>query len=627
MFKLYRKLKPLDWILLALILGFTVLQVYCTMTMIDYVSGIMTAVTYLNYHNNPGDLGKDVVALIESLGGFEGISALRVGGLTPLVGAETAQLLYSISVASTAQIWWNGGMIVLMAVSIAAVQAAISVLASKVAADQATSLRTMLTRKCASFSLRETNSFSTASLITRSTNDIQQVQIANIMLIRMVLAAPITAIWAIVKIQASSTELTLATAACIVVLLVAVLSIMLTVLPRFQKMQKLIDKLNGVTRENLTGIRVVHAYNAEKYQEEKSEKANRDLTKANLFTGEVMALLSPFMQLIMNGLTLAIYWIGASLINAGTIDYATVTAFMMLGSQIIMSFMMLLMMFVLWPRASVSAKRINEVLETSCSIRDPEVEILPREEGTVVFDDVSFRYPDATENVVEHISFRAKKGDTVAFIGPTGSGKSSLVNLVLRLYDVTEGHVYVDGVDVRDMKQSTLRKLFGYVPQKGFLFSGTVRENVGLGEEKSLGDEECNRALSIAAADFVQDMDGGLDAKIDQGGKNVSGGQKQRLCIARAVAAHPEIYVFDDSFSALDYKTDRKVRDNLKEKEAGATKLIVAQRIGTIMDADTIVVLQDGKAVGVGTHRELLANCPLYRDIALSQLSKEELGL
>ena len=627
MFKLYKRLSGLDYFLLFLILGFTILQVYCTMTMTDYVSGIISAITYLNYHNNPAAMGEEVLKLVNSFGGLEAIGNLGLEGATGLLGPEVGPMLYKVAVASINDIWWNGGMIVLMAVSIAAVQALISVLASKIAADQATNLRTELTRKCASFSLAETNAFSTASLITRTTNDIQQVQIANIMLIRMILAAPITAIWAVVKIQASSLELTFATAVAIAVLLVFVIAIMLLVMPRFKLMQKLIDRLNGVTRENLTGIRVVHAYNAEEYQEEKSLKANEALTKANLFTGEVMALMSPAMSLVMNGLTLAIYWIGALLINQGTIDYATVTAFMMLGSQIIMSFMMLLMLFVLWPRAEVSAKRINEVLEAESSILDPVRETLPKEKGTVEFKDVSFRYPDAAEYVLEHISFKAKQGDTVAFIGPTGSGKSSLVNLAFRLYDVTDGEVLVDGVNVKDMKQSTLRGLFGYVPQKGFLFKGTVRENVGLGQERPLNDGECQRALDISGSDFIKDMEGGLEAQIVQGGKNVSGGQKQRLCIARAVALHPEIYVFDDSFSALDFKTDRMVRENLAREEKEATKLIVAQRIGTIMDADTIVVLKEGKAVGVGTHKELLQNCPLYREIALSQLSKEELGL
>ncbi len=627
MFRLYKRLRPLDWFLLALILGLTILQVYCTMSMTDRISGIVTAITNLNYRNNPESLGTDFAALVESLGGFDAIAEMGESALVSAYGSTMGSLLYTYATATTSQIWWEGGMMVLLALGIFLVQGIISVFASRIAADQATSLRTALVSRCSSYGPAETNAFSTASLITRTTNDIQQVQIANIMLIRMVLAAPITAIWAIVKIQASSSQLTLVSAIAILALVVVVLAIMLTVIPRFKKMQKFIDKLNGVTRENLTGIRVVHAYNAEGYQEEKSEKANDDLTKANLFTGEVMALMSPAMTLIMNGLTLAIYWVGATLIDAGSIDYATVTSFMMLGTQIIMSFMMLLMMFVLWPRASVSARRINEVLGTLPSITDPEVEEPLKEKGTIEFRDVSFCYPDAAENVIEHISFKANKGDTVAFIGPTGSGKSSLIQLSLRLYDVTEGAVLVDGVDVRNMKQSTLKKLFGYVPQRAFLFHGTVRDNVGLGREEPLTDEECERALKIASADFVKNMEGGIDANIAQGGKNVSGGQKQRLCIARAVANKPEIYVFDDSFSALDYKTDRKIRDNLAAEEKDATKLIVAQRIGTIMDADKIVVLKDGKAVGIGTHKELLKTCPLYRDIALSQLSKEELGL
>ena len=376
-----------------------------------------------------------------------------------------------------------------------------------------------------------------------------------------------------------------------------------------------------------SGIRVIRAYNAEDYQEKKFEAANETITKAQLFTGRMMSMMWPVMILIMNGISLAIYWLGASLINKGETDYATVAAFMQLASQIIMAFMMLMMMFVILPRAQVSAKRINEVLATPLSVCDPEEELPLTEEGTVEFKDVSFEYSDSDEKVIQNISFKANKGETVAFIGSTGSGKSTLINLVPRFFDATEGQVLVDGVDVKNLKQSTLRRLIGYVPQKGVLFSGTVKSNIAFGAPE-ISDEEIISAAKIAEADgFITEMEKGYDSEISQGGKNVSGGQKQRLSIARAVAVKPEIFIFDDSFSALDYKTDKQVRANLKEAVAGATKLIVAQRIGTIMDADKIIVLDSGKAVGCGTHEQLLKDCKVYREIALSQLSEEELGL
>ena len=402
---------------------------------------------------------------------------------------------------------------------------------------------------------------------------------------------------------------------------------MAAVLPKFKVSQRYIDRINGITRENLSGIRVVHAYNAEGYQEEKFKKANDDLTKLNLFTGRVIGLISPIMIILMDGITLAIYWLGAILINEGTMNYAEISSFTMLATQIIMSFMMLLMMFVMWPRASVSAKRLNEVLDTKPSIVDPANPVAPEKLGTVEFKDVTFYYPDGEEPALSSISFKANKGDTVAIIGPTGCGKTTLVNLLPRLYDVSEGEVLVDGVNVKEYSQHELRSRIGFVPQRGLLFSGTVRSNIAFGE-KEISDEEVKEAAKIACADsFIVDMEGEYDAPIAQGGTNVSGGQRQRLCIARAVATKPEIYVFDDSFSALDFKTDLQVRTNIKEHAAGATRIIVAQRIGTIMDADLILVLNEGKVVGAGKHQELLRNCPEYRDIALSQLSKEELGL
>ncbi|HIR39552.1 MAG TPA: ABC transporter ATP-binding protein [Candidatus Coproplasma stercoripullorum] len=579
MLKLYKNLKALDWLLVALIVGITVAQVYFTMELTDQISAIVGA--------------------IQSV---------------------------SLGLGSTADIWREGGIMLAFAACSALCQVASGIAASFVASRLSATLRSKVYAKVESFSIAEINKFSTASLITRTTNDIQQVHMANILTLRMLIYAPIMAIWAICKINASSGELTLATAVAVVILIICIAAIMLAVMPKFKLMQKLTDRLNGVTRENLTGLRVVRAYNAESYQEKKFSKANDAFTNTQLFTGRVMALMSPLMMLVMNGLTLAIYWIGASLMNAGQIEYQTIVSFMTLASQVIMAFLMLLMMFILLPRAQVAAKRINEVLETPLSISDPETEEQPSEVGTVEFRDVSFRYPDADADVFEHISFRAEKGQTIAFIGSTGSGKSTLINLVPRFYDATEGEVLVDGVNVKNLKQSTLRSKIGYVPQKGVLFSGTVAENIGFGGVSDM--DAIEEAARIAEADgFINEMQGGYASMISQGGKNVSGGQKQRLSIARAVALRPEIMIFDDSFSALDYKTDKKVRENLKEHLSGATNLIVAQRIGTIMDADKIIVLDQGKAVGEGTHKELLENCPVYREIALSQLSKEELGL
>lgn len=625
MFKLYKKLRPIDWVLLLGLVGLTVFQVYCTMTLVDYMKNVIQAITYLDYHNNPSKLPNEMIALIENLGGWANISVetLAAFGIT----GDSASMLLNIAKATTGGIWKNGAMMLAFAFGCAAAQGVIGFIASYVSANLSTNIRSSVYKKVGSFSVAETDKFSTPSLITRTTNDIQQVQVANIMMLRMAVAAPITAIWAICKISATSMQLTLATAVAVVLLVVGLIAIMLAVMPKFKSMQKLTDKLNGVSRENLTGIRVVRAYNAEGYQEKKFEKANADITKTQLFTGRVMALMSPMMTLIMNGITLALYWIGSSLINKGSTDYATVTSFMTLSSQIIMSFMMLLMMFVLLPRAQVSAERINAVLETDVSVKEPETDALRTEIGTVEFKNVSFSYPDSDEAVIKNISFKANKGETVAFIGSTGSGKSTLINLVPRFFDATEGQILIDGTDVRNIKQATLSRLIGYVPQKGTLFTGTVKENIAFGNP-GLTDKEIEDAAKVAEAhEFVSAMEKGYNSEISQGGKNVSGGQKQRLSIARAVAMKPEIFIFDDSFSALDYKTDKKVRENLKTEAAGATKLIVAQRIGTIMDADQIIVLDSGEPVGIGTHQELLQACPVYREIALSQLSKEELGL
>lgn len=627
MFKLYKKLRPIDWVLLIVLVGLTVLQVYCTMLLVDYTKDIIQSITLLDYFNHPEKLDEAgaLAALIGSLGGWGNVTAeaLAAAGVE---GSKAGELM-KIASASTGDIWRSGGLMLAVALGSAAAQCAVGLIASYVSAGLSTNIRSAVYKKVDSFSASEVDKFSTPSLITRTTNDVQQVQIANIMMLRMVVAAPITAVWAICKIRATSMKLTWATIVAVVLTLACITAIMIVVMPKFKSMQKLTDKLNGVSRENLTGIRVVRAYNAEGYQEEKFEKANVAITKTQLFTGRVMALMSPIMTLIMNGISLALYWIGASLINKGATDFPTISSFMMLASQIIMAFMMLMMMFVLLPRAQVSAERINRVLGTEVSVKDPETDAERTETGTVEFKNVTFRYPDSDEAVIKNISFRANKGDTVAFIGSTGSGKSTLINLVPRFFDVTEGQILIDGVDVREIKQKTLRHIIGYVPQKGVLFTGTVKENIAFGNP-ALSDEEIVAAAKVAEADdFVSRMEKGYESDISQGGKNVSGGQKQRLSIARAVAMKPEIFIFDDSFSALDYKTDKKVRENLREAAAGTTKLIVAQRIGTIMDADKIVVLDSGDAVGVGTHKELLETCPVYREIALSQLSKEELGL
>ena len=616
MFKLYKNLKPKDWFLICLLMGLTVLQVYFTMTLVDQVQAIIKAITYLDYHNHPEKLGEAFSQLVAATG-WSGISADRLIAMG--IPSETAAMITSIGAASVGDIWKCGGMMLVYALLSALTQMVVGFIASYVASSLTTTIRSELYAKI--------NEFSTASLITRATNDVQQVQIANVMALRMVIAAPVTAIWAIVKIQATSMELMTAVIAAVIILVVCIACIMAAVLPTFKKMQKLTDELNGVTRENLTGIRIVKAYNAEEYVEDKFEKVNKEISLKQRFSSRVMGLMSPAMTLVMNGVSLAIYWIGAYLINKGSTDYATVTSFMMLSSQIIMSFMMLMMMFVLFPRAQVSAGRINKVLESKSDIFDPEKEKTTEKVGEIEFDNVSFGYTNGEEDVIRNISFKAKKGETVAFIGATGSGKTTLVNLIPRFFDATKGTVKIDGVDVRDMNQETIRKKVAVVPQKGLLFSGTVKDNIAF-SNPDMPFEKIERAAKIAEADgFINEMPDKYDAPISQGGKNVSGGQRQRLCIARAVAADAEIIVFDDSFSALDYKTDRKVRENLAEEAKDVTKVVVAQRIGTIMDADLIIVLDDGKAAGIGKHEELLKNCSVYREIALSQLSKEELGL
>ena len=471
--------------------------------------------------------------------------------------------------------------------------------------------------------------------MTRSTNDITQVQLLITMGLQMIIKAPIMVVWAVTKIAGKGLEWSLATGVTVLIMIAVIAVLMTLVMPKFRKMQTLTDNLTRVTRENLTGLRVVRAYNAEPYQEAKFEVANAELTETQLFTNRGMAIMMPIITTLMSGLTLAIYWIGATLINnAGMMDRLTLFSNMVVFSayamQVIMSFMMLVMIFVLWPRASVSAKRINEVLETEPSILDgTRVDGEAGKTGEIEFRDVSFRYPGAADDVLCGINFTAKQGEIVAFIGSTGSGKTTLVNLIPRFYDATSGEVLVDGVNVKDYTQDALHNKVGYVPQKAVSFRGTVASNIAYGEngKECPSDDEIQTAMRIAqGADFVEQMDGQYEAEVAQGGSNLSGGQKQRLAIARAVARKPEIYIFDDSFSALDYKTDRALRSALRRETAGVTSLIVAQRIGTILDADQIIVLNDGQIVGKGTHKELLKTCDVYQEIAMSQLSEEELS-
>ena len=506
--------------------------------------------------------------------------------------------------------------------------------AAKIAAGFSKRLRSMLFKKVSDFSMEEINGFSTSSLITRSTNDVTQVQMLIAMGLQVMIKGPILAVWAVCKILGKSWQWTAVTGGAVLVLFIIIGIALIFAFPKFKVIQTYTDNLNRVTRENLMGIRVVRAYNAEGYQQKKFEKANEDLTYTHLFTGRVMSIMSPGMQLIMSGLSLAIYWIGAHLINAAAMNdkidlFSDMVVFSSYAIQVVMAFTMMVMIFIMAPRASVAAKRINEVLETKPNIVNGNLKSASKDiKGEVEFKNVSFKYPDAADYILKNISFKAKRGQTVAFIGSTGSGKSTLVNLIPRFYDATEGEVLIDGVNVKEYNLESLYNKLGYVSQKTVMFSGTVSSNVAYGEN-GLGEyseEAVKRAVSIAqASDFVEGMENQYEAAVAQGGANLSGGQKQRLSIARAVCRKPEIYIFDDSFSALDYKTDRVLRSVLKKETADTTSIIVAQRIGTIKDADMIIVLDEGKIAGRGTHEELMKTCDIYRQIALSQLSKEEL--
>ncbi|MCL2163448.1 MAG: ABC transporter ATP-binding protein/permease [Oscillospiraceae bacterium] len=591
MLKIFKYLKPKEWLMAGISLVFIVAQVWLELRMPEYMQKITT-----------------------------------------LVQTEGSEM---------SEIWITGGYMLLCALGSLAGAILVGFFAARIAASFSQRLRSLLFNKVDSFSMEEINRFSTSSLITRSTNDITQVQMLITMGLQMVIKAPILAVWAVTKILGKGFEWTMVTGGAVLILVVLVTFMLIFVMPKFRKMQTLTDNITRVTRENLTGLRVVRAYNAEGYQEKKFETANKELTDTFQFTVRAMAIMIPVITMIMSGLSLVIYWIGAYMIDAAGMAvtaagvpervevFSNMIVFSQYAIQVIMSFMMMVMMLIMMPRASVSAKRINEVLDTKSTIIDGSVTAgKPGLVGEVEFRNVSFKYPGAADYVLEDISFTAKKGETVAFIGSTGSGKSTLINLVPRFFDATEGEVLIDGVNVKGYELEALYNKIGYVPQKAVLFKGTVDSNVAFGENGSgsYSEDDVKKAVQIAqGADFVESMEDGYNASIAQGGTNVSGGQKQRLAIARAVCRKPEIYLFDDSFSALDYKTDRVLRNELKRETAGVTSLIVAQRIGTIMDADQIIVLDEGRIVGKGTHKELLGDCVVYKEIAMSQLSEEEL--
>lgn len=545
---------------------------------------------------------------------------------------EISSLLGSADVA-VATIWEKGGYMLLCALGSMSSAITVGFFTAKIAAGFSMRLRTNMFSKVESFSLEQIKRFSTASLITRTTNDISQLQMVIAMGMQALIKAPVLAIWAICEMSSTNWQCSIATGVAVALMLLTISIAVTLALPKFKKMQTLTDNINRVTQENLEGARVVRAYNAENFEKNKFEKANDALTKTSLFTGRVMSIMNPMMTFVMSSLQLSIYWIGAIVISNTALEaratvFGEIMGFSSYAMQVVMAFMMITMIFVILPRATVSARRVAEVLNTENNIADGPFTGETEEKGTVEFKNVFFKYPDAEEYVLEDVSFVANKGDTVAFIGSTGSGKSTLINLVPRFYDATSGQILIDGVDIKDYNLNNLRNKLGYISQRAVMFSGTVRSNLTLGEngKGEQTDEQMDEALKISCAlDFVNKMENKKDSFIAQGGTNVSGGQKQRLSIARAIARQPEILIFDDSFSALDYKTDKKLRSNLTKDLPDATKLIVAQRIGTIKDANLIVVLNEGKVVGKGTHSELLKNCPIYKEIALSQLSEEEL--
>lgn len=532
------------------------------------------------------------------------------------------------------EIWKNGFWMILSSLLLAIAQTIISIIASSTASSIATRTRNELYQKINSLSLADMAGFSTESLITRTTNDIQNVHLAFLTALRTVFVAPITMVWSIILlVQTGVAELTIGTIIWLVLLVVAVILLILLVIPKYKAVQRLTDALNVASRENLTGIRVVRAFNAEKYQEEKFEKVNIEFTKKQIFVAKALAFFTPFVMFVMMGLTLTILWIACLILNGNfnleqaTAAFAATNSFVMLASQIVMGFILLISIILLWPRATVSARRIREVLTHLESITDPENPVEFKESGTIEFRDVGYAYPGADKESVSHISFKVNKGETIAFIGATGSGKTTIINMIPRFADATSGEVLVDGVNVKDVRQEDLRAKIGYTPQRGFLFKGNIRENIAFSNPE-MTMQDVKKAADIAcASEFIEGKREQYESEVAQGGTNFSGGQKQRLCIARSVAKCPEILIFDDSFSALDYRTDKVVRQNIKDSMPGVTRVIIAQRVGTIMDADQIVVLDKGLVVGLGKHEDLVRNCPVYQEIALSQLSKEELGL
>lgn len=585
MLKLLKNLEPKEWFLFGISLMFIIAQVWLDLELPDYMS--------------------DITRLIQ----------------TP--GSEMNEILVA------------GGWMLLCALGSLATSVVVAGIAARIAADLSARLRSNLFDKVQSFSMEEISNFSTASLITRSTNDITQVQMLIVIGLQLLVKAPILAVWALLKISGKSWQWTLSTGVAVALLVIIVAICIVLVLPKFKKLQLLTDNLNRVSRENLNGLRVIRAYNAEQYQEKKFAVANNELTSTNLFANNVMTMLMPSITLIMSGLSLSIYWIGAVLIQAaeGTAKmglFSDMIVFSSYAMQVVMAFMMLIMIFILLPRAQVSAKRINEVLETVPSLKNGSVTQFPvKREDEIEFRGVSFKYPDAEDYVLENISFTAKQGETIAFIGSTGCGKSTLVNLIPRFYDATEGEVLVNGINVKEYDQQALRNKMGYVSQKAVLFGGTVSSNIAFGENGSgqvLSSDIVDAVYTSQSSEFVEKLEGNYEAHIAQGGSNLSGGQKQRLSIARAIARRPEILIFDDSFSALDYKTDRKLRSELKKDAHDSTMLIVAQRIGTIKDADKIIVLEAGQIAGIGTHDQLMQTCSVYQEIAYSQLTKEELA-
>ena len=544
------------------------------------------------------------------------------------VHEEYADMGEDVDVIQMKYLLMSGGKMLFMALIIMMAAISVTFLSARVAASLGHDLRNSIYRKVMSFSSREYHKFSTASLITRSTNDVQQVQMVMAMIFRIVLYAPILGIGGVIRVLQTDASMTWILGVAVVLILAVIILLFMIAMPKFTKLQTLIDRLNLVSREILTGIPVIRAFSREKHEEERFEEANKTLTKTNLFVNRCMTFMMPVMMLIMNGVSVLIIYSGSHAVDNGTMQVGNVMAFIQYAMQIIMSFLMITAMSIMLPRANVAALRIDDILKTEVSIKDPENPEHPKKEaaGTVEFNHVSFAYPEAGENVLTDIHFKAKKGETVAIIGSTGSGKSTLVNLIPRFYDVTEGSVSVDGVDVRDMSQKELRDCIGYVPQKGVLFSGTIDSNIRYGKT-DISEEEVKTAARIAQAqDFIEEKPQAYHSPIAQGGTNVSGGQKQRLSIARAIAKKPEIFIFDDSFSALDFKTDSRLRSALKEHTKDATTIIVAQRISTILHADRIIVLDDGHMAGMGTHAELIKNCEVYRQIAMSQLSEEELA-